>query len=108
MSSSPSRIHHYLVHPLMVDPDCSTTAPPLGSIPLWGTSTLLRVVPSLCTASVLWPSWGFHLGVSLGRFPFQENPFGIGAPGSHVPHHRLQQVQATSMPDAASSISRYC
>src|SRR5512143_2330774 len=39
---------------------------PLRSMPITGTSMLLRAHPPLCPASVLWPLWGFHLGSSLG------------------------------------------
>src|SRR5208337_1493155 len=35
---------------------------PLRSIPLSGTSLLLRAIPPLVSASVLSPSWFFHLG----------------------------------------------
>jgi hypothetical protein len=38
---------------------------PLRSISITKTSTLLRVAPSLCPASVLSPLWGLHLGFSL-------------------------------------------
>jgi len=51
-------------------------------------SSLLHATPSLCPASVLGSSWGFHLDVSLG----------IGATGSHVPHKSLKQGHAASMP----------
>jgi hypothetical protein len=53
------------------------------------TSSLLRVAPSLCLASVLSSLWGCHLDFSLG----------IEAAGSHVPHKSLVSVHATSMPD---------
>ena len=57
----------------------------------------LRTTPPLCSALVLWSSWGFHLDVSLN----------IGATGSHVPHKSLNQGHAASMPDAIWAVSRY-
>ena len=71
---------------------------PLRSIPITETSTLLRVGPPLCPASVLSPSWVRHLGFSLI----------IGTTGSHVPHMSLIQVRATFMPDdAAQAVCRF-
>ena len=64
--------------------------------PHYGTSSLLRVVPPLCPASVLSPLWVLHLGFSLN----------IGTTASHVPHESLDQVHATSMPDATQAVSR--
>src|SRR6266536_3695650 len=46
--------------------------------PFSGTSTLLRVVPPLGSASVLSLSWFFHLSFSVN----------IGTAGSHVPLNR--------------------
>ena len=69
---------------------------PLRSIPITGTSTLLRVGPPLCPASVLSPSWVLHLNFSLI----------IGTTGSHVPHKSLDQVRATFMPDAAQAVNQ--
>jgi hypothetical protein len=60
-------------------------------------SSLLHATPSLCPASVLGSSWGFHLDVSLG----------IGATGSHVPHKSLKQGHAAFMPDAIWAVDRY-
>jgi hypothetical protein len=54
------------------------------------TSSLLRVAPSLCLASVLSSLWVCHLEFS----------FSIKATGSHVPHKGLGQGHAISMPDA--------
>ena len=62
--------------------------PLLGRISL--ASSLLRVAPSLCLASVLSSLWVFHLEFS----------FVIKATGSHVPHKGLSQGHAISMPDA--------
>jgi hypothetical protein len=64
--------------------------------PHYGTSSLLRVVPPLCPASVLSPLWVFHLSFSLD----------IGATGSHVPPESLVQVHATSMPATTQAVSR--
>ena len=69
---------------------------PLRSIPITETSTLLRVGPPLCPASVLSPSWVLHLGFSLI----------IGTTGSRVPHNSPDQVRATFMPDAIQAVSR--
>jgi hypothetical protein len=59
--------------------------------PHYGTSSLQRVIPSLCSASVLSLSWGLHLSFC----------FNIGGTGSHVPHESLDQLHATFIPDAA-------
>src|SRR3954469_18355658 len=64
-------------------------------MPITGTSTLLRAHPPLCLASVLWPSWGFHLGSSLN----------IEATGSQVPRSSQDRTRATLMPDAALAVS---
>src|SRR4030042_2873160 len=61
---------------------------PLHSLSITETSTLLRVGPPLCPASVLSPLWVLHLGFSLT----------IRTTGSHVPHMSLIQVRATFMP----------
>src|SRR4030042_2727725 len=70
---------------------------PLRSISITETSTLLRVGPPLCPASVLSPSWVLHLGFSLT----------IETTGSRVPHKSLVQVHATFMPDAAQAVNRF-
>ena len=57
----------------------------------------LRAHPPLCLASVLWPSWGFHLGFSLG----------IEATGSQVPCTSQDRTRATFMPDATLAVSGY-
>jgi hypothetical protein len=75
---------------------CGATPPPLRSIPVAGTASLRRGVPPLGTAAVLSPSGVFHVRFSVP----------IGAPGSHVPSHRLGQAQAAVMPDAAPSVHR--
>ena len=59
-------------------------------------SSLLRVVPPLCLASVLSHLWGLHLRFSLN----------IETTGSRVPHKSLDQVHAISMPDTAQPINR--
>src|SRR4051812_45686874 len=64
-------------------------------MPITGTSTLLRAHPPLCPASVLWPSWVFHLGSSLN----------IEATGSQVPCSSQDWARATLMPDAALAVS---
>jgi hypothetical protein len=69
---------------------------PLRSTCITQISSLLRVGPPLCLASVLSLLWGFHLSFSLN----------IGTTGSHVPHKSLDQVHAISMPDAAQTINR--
>lgn len=70
---------------------------PLRSIPIIGTSSLLRVGPPPCPALVLSFLWFFHLNFSLN----------IGATGSHVPHKSPNQVHATFMPDAAQAVDRF-
>ncbi|HYA12912.1 MAG TPA: hypothetical protein VEF33_01100 [Syntrophales bacterium] len=70
---------------------------PLRSIPITGTSTLIRVGPRPCPASVLSFSWVLHLNFSLS----------IGTTGSHVPHKSLDQVRATFMPDAVQAVNRH-
>ena len=69
---------------------------PLGSLSITEISTLLRVGPPLCSASVLSRSWDRHLRLSLT----------IGTTASHVPHKSLDQGHAISMPDAAQTINR--
>ena len=69
---------------------------PLRSTPITGTSTLLRVGPPPCPASVLSFLWILHLNFSLN----------IGTTGSHVPHKSLDQIRATFMPDAAQAVNR--
>ncbi len=69
---------------------------PLCSSSITEPSSLLRVAPPLCSASVLSLLWGLHLSFSLN----------IGATGSHVPNISLDQVHATFMPDAAWAVNR--
>ena len=57
---------------------------PLCSSSITEPSSLLRVAPPLCPASVLSLLWGLHLSFSLS----------IRATGSHVPHMSLDQVHA--------------
>src|SRR3954452_17921081 len=64
-------------------------------MPITGTSTLLRAHPPLCLASVLWPSWVFHLGFSLN----------IEATRSQVPCSSQDRTRPTLMPDAALAVS---
>src|SRR5438105_11463143 len=66
---------------------------PLGSKPVTGPSSLLRVVPSLCPASVLWPLRSPRLGCSLG----------IGATGSKVPCLGLIHARAASRPEVVAA-----
>src|SRR5229473_5193041 len=61
--------------------------------PLSGTSSLLRVVPPLVSASVLSPSWFFHLRLLRSH---RSPRFPRSAPSP------LTSSQATLMPDAAS------
>ena len=70
---------------------------PLCSIPITGTSSLLRAVPPLCAASVRSSLWVFHLDFSLN----------IDAVGSHVPHKSLCHVHAAFMPATAWPVSRF-
>jgi len=70
---------------------------PLRSSPITEPSSLLRVAPPLCPASVLSHLWGFHLCFSLD----------IRATGSHVPHKSLYQVHAVFMPEAIWPVIRY-
>ena len=65
--------------------------------PRYETSSLLRVIPPLCPASVLSLSWVLYLSFSLI----------IGTTGSHVPHKSLVQVRATFMPDVIQAVSRF-
>src|ERR1019366_140357 len=69
----------------------SITTPSLH--PVSGTSSLLRVVPPLVSASVLSPSWFFHLWL-LRSHRSPRFPRSTQSP--------LAQAQATLMPDAAS------
>src|SRR5690348_15805232 len=62
----------------------SRTTSPLRSSPMTGPSSLLRVAPPLCPASVLSPLGSTYLDFSLR----------IGATGSHVPHRSLAQSHA--------------
>src|SRR5262245_54098444 len=64
-------------------------------MPITGTSTLLQAHPPLCPASVLGPSWVFHLGFSLN----------IEATGSQVPCPSQDRTRATLMPDATLAVS---
>jgi len=70
---------------------------PLRSSLVTRPSSLLRVAPPLCCASVLKRLRGFRLRRSLR----------IAATGSHVPHQSLYQVHALFMPEAAWPVIRY-
>jgi hypothetical protein len=70
---------------------CCELAHPLRSIPITGTSSLLRDDPPLCFASVLSFSWDLHLNFSLT----------IETTGSHVPRKSLTQSHAIFTPEAA-------
>ena len=70
---------------------------PLRSISITETSSLLRVAPPLCFASVLSFLWDLHLNFSLT----------IEATGSHVPHKSLTQIHAIFTPEAAQAVSRF-
>ena len=72
-------------------------AHPLRSSPITGPSTLILDDPPLCSASVLSPSWAFHLSFSLN----------IRTTGSHVPHKSLNQVHAAFMPSTAQAVNRF-
>lgn len=87
-------------NPILLSPvvffTSSWTMLPLRSNPITESSSLLRVAPPLCSASVLSHSWVLHLYFSLG----------IRATGSHVPYKSLSQGHATFMPEAARPINR--
>ncbi len=70
---------------------------PLRSISITETSSLLRVGPPLCPASVLSCLWDLHLHFSLS----------IRTTGSHVPYKSLTQSHAISMPEAAQAVNRF-
>ena len=69
---------------------------PLRSTSITETSSLLRVAPPLCFASVLSFSRGLHLNFSLN----------IETTGSHVPRKSLTQSHAIFTPEAAQAVSR--
>ncbi len=69
---------------------------PLRSISITEISSLLLDDPPPCSALVLRPLWGLHLGFSLN----------IGTTGSQVPRRSQVQSHAISMPDAAQTVSR--
>jgi hypothetical protein len=69
---------------------------PLCSSPITGPSSLVRVAPSLCLASVLRLSRDLRLSRSLR----------IEATGSQVPHLSQDQAHAAFMPDAKWAVSR--
>ena len=70
---------------------------PLRSICITQTSSLLRVAPPLCFASVLSFLWDLHLNFSLS----------IEATGSHVPRKSLTQSHAIFTPEAAWAVNRF-
>src|SRR5208282_6441851 len=67
------------------------TCQPLRSIPITGTSSLLRADPPLSAASVLSASWVLHLRL----FPWHR------LTGSQVPCISLDESHAPSTPDTA-------
>ncbi len=69
---------------------------PLGSRPVTGRSTQLRIVPSLCPASVLRPS----------RLPRLDRSLRIGTTGSKVPCSSLFHARAASRPEAMAAACR--
>jgi hypothetical protein len=69
---------------------------PLRSDSITEPSSLLRVAPPLCSASVLSFLWDLHLNFSLN----------IETTGSHVPHKSLTQIRATFTPEAAQAVNR--
>ena len=70
---------------------------PLRSIPITGTSSLIRGDPPLCSASVLSLLWVLHLNFSLN----------IGATASHVPRKSQDKIHAAFMPDAVWTVNRF-
>ena len=70
---------------------------PLRSMPITGTSTLLRAHPPLCHASVLSPLGVVPLWLSLA----------IVTPGSHVPRESPDRDHAAFMPVTTESVSRF-
>jgi hypothetical protein len=70
---------------------------PLCSISITETSSLLRVGPPPCLASVLSSLWVLHLDFSLN----------IKTTGSHVPHKSLEQNHAAFMPSTTQAVSRF-
>ena len=69
---------------------------PLRSTSITEASSLIRVAPPLCFASVLSFSWDLHLNFSLS----------IKATGSHVPRKSLTQSHAIFTPEAAWAVNR--
>src|SRR4051812_23952518 len=86
--------HEFL--PSLVDPSLRLNHSTPSLHPSYRASTLLRVDPPLCHASGLLPSWGFHLGISLG----------IVTTGSHVPRESLNRARATFTPVTITAVSR--
>ena len=76
--------------PSLVDQRVKLDDPTPSLHPHYRTSSLIRVGPPLCPASVLSPSWVLHLGFSLN----------IGTTGAHVPQRSLAQSHATFTPEA--------
>ena len=78
--------------PLLVDLIGSGwTMPPLRSSPITGPSSLLRAAPPLCPASVLSPSWVFHLELLPShrgdRFPRSAQEPGPSSRRLHAGRH---------------------
>jgi len=70
---------------------------PLRSTSITETSSLLRVGPPPCLASVLSSLWGLHLDFSLN----------IETTGSHVPYNSLNQTHAAFMPSTTQAVNRF-
>ena len=70
---------------------------PLRSSSITEPSSLLRVGPPLCPASVLSLLWGLHLSFSLN----------IRTTSSHVPCKSLKQDHAIFMPDVTWTVGRF-
>jgi hypothetical protein len=83
--------------PLLVDQKVKLDDPTPSLHPHYGTSSLLRIGPPLCPASVLSPSWVLHLDFSLH----------IGTTDSQVPYKSLNQIRAAYMPDATQAVNRF-
>ena len=71
---------------------------PLRSISITETSSLLRVAPPLCLASVLSFLWDLHLNFSLNIETIRLR---------RIPHKSLTQFHAIFTPEAAQAVSRF-
>jgi hypothetical protein len=75
----------------------SSVTQPLCSAPITGVSSLVRVDPPLCRASILSLLRGLRLRFSLA----------IAATGSHVPHDSLISGHAAFMPEVTCPVHRF-